>query len=81
MTTTTAPLVIKFCYQGEVYRITIEELGERYVAPKRKPWVSKTARRNMPLITSQCPVCNGIVVVGICTNKKCDTNIEPKLDS
>lgn len=71
---------IQFYHKSEVYGLTLYKTGER-VKPDYRRRRSKPRKGAVQVDTDVCLMCQSMVVTGICINKKCDTNTQPKLNS
>lgn len=59
---------IEFYHRRKVYRMNIQETGERYTMPYKKR--AKGVPEGM-LTTAPCPDCDSLLVNGVCMNSKC----------
>lgn len=73
-------LSIEFTYERKVHIITLTKTN-RDVIPSYRRRHFRKKRPAVAIQTDECPHCHHLVVAGICTNKKCDTNNQPKPNS
>lgn len=77
-------VTLKFHANGQVFIFTLEPTFEFYNSHKhaqRRKKFNKNKRGPVPLEGTACPTCRYAVIAGICINKKCDTNLQPKPNS
>lgn len=71
-------VTLPFHYKGFVYTVTVGKTNKHFEPPAYRQFRPRKKRQALNIKTDECEICHNIMVAGICINKKCDSNLQPK---